>query len=114
MNIFRSCCTSLAFFTFPLAAAAQGALGDANEINVGGGGGGDLRATIIRIVQQILSFVTIVAVVMIVIAGIYMIVGLGSDSSKETAKKIVIYTIIGLVLILLARAIVTFVIGTLS
>lgn len=111
MPAFRYAITSLALSVLPRIAAAETALGNADEINVGGGGGGDLKGTIVAIAQTILSFVSLVAVVVIVIAGIWLIVGLGDDSSKEKAKKIVIYTIAGLILILIARAIVTFVIG---
>lgn len=112
MTFLRSCYCSLALLVLPRVAAAQGGgLGDANEINTGGGGGGDLQGTIINIVQKILEFVTLVAVVVIIIAGIWMIVGLGDESAKERAKKIVIYTIVGLLLILVARAIVMFVLG---
>lgn len=70
------------------------------------------RATIGAIVNRVLSYTALAAVIVIIIAGIYLIVGMGSDSSKETARKIVVYTIIGLVLILLAKAIVNFVILT--
>jgi len=92
---------------------AQSPLGDANEINVGGGGGAevDFKALIVSIMKKVLDFVGLIAVVVIVIAGIWMIVGLGEESAKERAKKIVIYTIVGLLLILIARAIVTFVIN---
>ena len=46
------------------------------------------------------------AVVVIVIAGMFLIFGMGSDESKDRAKKIVLFTVIGLVLILIARGIV--------
>lgn len=95
-----------------LARAAGGPLGDANEINVGGGGGGtDLRGTIIHLTKTVLTYVSLAAVVVIIIAGIWLIVGLGEESAKEKARKIVLYTIIGLLLILLANGIVTFIIG---
>lgn len=105
---------ALTLIAIPRIVVASTALGDANEINTGGVGSTDLKGVIVNIVRKILDFVALIAVIMIIIAGIYMIVGLGSDSSKETAKKIVIYTIIGLILILIARAIVTFVITTVS
>ncbi|MDD5103886.1 MAG: hypothetical protein PHX93_05850 [Candidatus Peribacteraceae bacterium] len=107
MTFLRSCYYALALLALPRVTAAQ-ALGDANEINVGGGGE-NLQGTIINITMKVLGFVSLIAVVVIIIAGIWLIVGLGSDASKETAKKIVIYTIIGLILILAARAIVMFV-----
>ena len=112
MTTLRSRITALALLTLPRLAAAQGPLGDANEINVGGGGGGDdLRGAIISITQQILTYVSLIAVIVIIIAGIWLIVGFGEESAKERAKKIVIYTIVGLILILIANAIVNFVIS---
>lgn len=70
----------------------------------------DLKATIVTITQKVLDFMTLIAVVTLVIAGIWLIVGLGEDSAKERAKKIVTYTIAGLILILIARAIVLFIV----
>ena len=69
---------------------------------------GDPREVIGNIVNKILGYVALIAVVMIIIAGLYLILGMGNDTAKETAKKIVIYTIVGLILILLAKAIVMF------
>jgi len=86
----------------------------AESLGVQGIQGGSLRVTIANIVNKILTYVALIAVVMIIIAGLYLILSLGSDSAKETAKKIVIYTAIGLVLILLAKALVMFFIGLVS
>lgn len=86
----------------------------AGSVNVSGLDGGNLRVTIAKIVNKVLSYVALIAVVMIIIAGLYLILSLGSDSAKETAKKIVIYTIIGLLVILIAKALVMFVIEIIS
>jgi len=114
-NSMHSALTRLAAFVLlstPMGVWAQSPLGDANEINVGGTGAAvDLKGLIVSIMKKVLDFVGLIAVVVIVIAGIWMIVGLGEESSKERAKKIVIYTIIGLLLILIASALVTFVIN---
>lgn len=67
---------------------------------------GDVRSTIIRILSTVLSFLALAAVIAIIIAGIYLIVGLGSDDSKDRAKKIIFYTLIGLIIVLFARVIV--------
>ncbi len=69
----------------------------------------DPRVVIINILNGVLSFMALVSVATIIIAGIYLIVGLGSDESKEKAKHIVQYTLIGLVLILFSRVIVSLV-----
>ena len=77
---------------------------------VSGVSGGSLRGTIAKIVNKALNFVALLAVASIIVAGFYLILSFGSDSSKETAKKTVIYTSIGLLLILLSKAIVNLVI----
>jgi len=83
--------------------AAEG-LGDAGGLNIPDGG--DIRQTIIDIVNTILSYVALLAVVMVVLAGVWMIVSAYDDSAKEKAKKMITYTIIGLLIILLAKAII--------
>jgi hypothetical protein len=80
----------------------------AEGLGVSGIHGGSLRVTIANIVNKVLGYVSLLAVVVIIIAGLYLILGLGSESSKETAKKIVLYTAIGLILILLSKALVMF------
>ena len=67
---------------------------------------GDVRSTIIRILQSVLSFLALLAVITIIIAGIMLIVSLGNEEYKERAKRIIFYTLIGLVIVLFARVIV--------
>jgi hypothetical protein len=86
-------------------------LGGAEEIDVGGGGEGDVKATIANAVNVILSYVAVLAVAMIVFAGVWMIVGSYDESSKEKAKKMIIYTVIGLLIIILSKAIYNLVIS---
>lgn len=66
----------------------------------------DPRAIIINIITSVLSFMALIAVTTVIIAGIYLIVGMGSDDSKDKAKKIIQYTLIGLLVILFSRVIV--------
>ena len=66
----------------------------------------DLRTVATNIMIKVLSFLSLIAVAVIIIAGIYLIVGLGSDESKEKAKKIIQYTLIGLLIVLFSRVIV--------
>jgi hypothetical protein len=70
-------------------------------------GNTNLRYKVISIVQVILSYMALIAVVVIVIAGIRLVISQGEDEAKEKAKKTIIYTIAGLILILLAKGIVT-------
>ncbi|MDD4627803.1 MAG: hypothetical protein PHE68_00215 [Candidatus Peribacteraceae bacterium] len=102
---------ALTLITVPRVAAAS-TLGGAGEINVGGGG--DLKASITKIVNTVLTYVALLAVAMIIFAGVWMIVGSYDESSKEKAKKMIIYTVIGLLIILLSKAIVALVLSFVS
>lgn len=64
---------------------------------------------IINIVQAFLKYVGIAAVVVLVIAGIMLIISGGNDDLKGKAQKIITYTVIGLIVIVLASAIVSFI-----
>lgn len=94
----------------PLQAIAQ--LGPPTE-DIGSGelGAGDLKAAIAEVMKTVLDFVALIAVVMIVVAGIRYIISQGEEQEKEKAKKMIIYVVIGLLIILVARAIVTFVVS---
>lgn len=74
---------------------------------------GDLRVTVLDILGKILMFMALVAVIFIVIAGIRLVVSQGDEGEKDKAKKTIIYVIVGLIVIILASAIVSFVEDTL-
>jgi len=74
--------------------------------DLGNTGGSDIRVVILNILDTILSFMALAAVVVIVIAGILMVVSLGDETAKDRAKRIIFYAVIGLVIILIASAIV--------
>lgn len=70
---------------------------------------GDPRSVIVRILEEILNFAALLAVLMVIAAGFYLVMSMGNDEQKEKAKKIIYYTLIGLVVILFSRVIVSFV-----
>lgn len=74
-----------------------------------GTGADGVRSVIIQILEAVLSFLALIAVVVIVIAGIRLIVSQGEDEQKDKAKKTIFYAIIGLVIVLFARVIVSLV-----
>jgi len=74
--------------------------------DLGNTGGSDIRVVILNILSTVLSFMGLAAVVVIVIAGILMVVSLGDETAKDKAKRIIFYAIIGLVIIIIASAIV--------
>lgn len=71
----------------------------------------NLITAIINVVVAVLNFVLLLAVVFVIIAGIRLIVSGGDEGEKDKAKKTIIYVIAGIIIILLARAIVSFVAG---
>lgn len=80
--------------------------------DIGGVDGSDtdaIRTGILDVLDIILSFMALIAVIVIVIAGIRLVVSQGEEQEKDKAKKTIFYAIIGLVVILLAQAIVGFV-----
>jgi len=73
----------------------------------------DLKATVGSIIKVALSFLGVVAIVIVLIGGFkYMTAG-GSDEKTGDAKKYIISGIIGLAIILSAYAITTFVLDSL-
>lgn len=69
----------------------------------------DPRAVIIKILSAVLNFLALIAVVVIVVAGIRLIVSQGEDEAKDKAKKTIFYALAGLVVVLFARVIVSLV-----
>ena len=68
-----------------------------------------VRQIVIDLLNIVLNFLALVAVVVIVIAGIRLIVSQGEEEAKDKAKKTIIYVVAGLIVILLAKVIVNFV-----
>ncbi len=88
------------------------------QVNVGstlgttfGLGTADLESTIINVVQWILGFLGLIALLAIFAAIIVAATAGGNEDRVAIAKKALIAAIVGLIVILLAWAIVTFVIG---
>lgn len=76
--------------------------------------GADIRVMIIRVIQIALSFLGIIAVSIIMYAGWLWMTSEGDAGQIEKAKKTLINAAIGLVLILSAFSIVTFILNTFS
>ena len=74
----------------------------------GGSGTQGIKDAIVKVLETVLDFILIVAVVFVVVAGIRLIVSGGDEGEKDKAKTTILYVIIGIVVVLLARVIVTF------
>ncbi|MFA5069984.1 MAG: hypothetical protein WC528_01770 [Patescibacteria group bacterium] len=95
----------------PLAVLAQTPLSIENVGSTLGLGTADLKASVLNILQWVLGLLGLIAVIMIIIGGITLLVPTSAEAG-EKAKKIITGAVIGLVVILLAWAIIIFVINT--
>ena len=72
-------------------------------------GSADLRATVISIISWALGLLALIAVVLVIYGGFVWMTAAGNEENVEKAKKIISAAVIGLIIILLAWAIVSFV-----
>jgi len=77
-----------------------------------GNDGGDLGSQIQNIVNALLFVLGAIAVVMIVIGGIRYTTSNGDSSATKAAKDTILYAVIGLIIAIMAYAIVNFVVGS--
>lgn len=76
-----------------------------------GVGTADLESTVVQIVQWVLGFLGLVAVIMILIGGFQWMTAGGNEEKVASAKKVISAAVIGLIIVLLAWAIVIFVVS---
>jgi len=69
------------------------------------------RATILKIIQTILNLVAVVALAVVIWAGVSYVISLGNEEKVKKAKMTLLYAIIGLVIIGIAIIIVNFIIN---
>lgn len=74
----------------------------------------DFRALAQIILDYFLGFLGFVAIIMVIYGGILYVTSAGNDTNVEKAKKILLYAIVGIILILLSVAIVNTVLGAAS
>jgi succinate dehydrogenase/fumarate reductase cytochrome b subunit len=88
---------------------AFAALNDPSSGSISGLSTGDLKDALVNVIVKVLDFVILLAVIFVIVAGIRLVVSGGDEGQKDTAKKTIIYVIVGIIVVLFARVIVTFV-----
>lgn len=78
--------------------------------NAPGGGGEGLPQTALNIINVIIGVLGIVAVVVIIIGGVQYMTSTGDAGKVKKARDTILYGVIGLIICILAFAIVNFVI----
>ena len=98
----------------PGSAEAKFGLGTKSKFTgTGLGQSSDLKGTIANIINIVLGFLGIVAVLFILIGGFKVMTAAGNEENTESGKKAVTGGVIGLVIVFAAWAIASFVIGNL-
>lgn len=95
----------------PMVAFGQATTFSLESVDIGLGGA-DLKETVINILQLVLGLLSLIAVVMIIIGGFTWLTAGGNEEKVDKAKKIISAAVIGLIIVLLAWAIVIFVANT--
>ena len=75
------------------------------------GGQTSLRALVLTIVDYFLGFLGLLAVIMVIYGGITYVASAGNDEAVGKAKKIIMYALIGIVIILLSFVVVKAILG---
>lgn len=76
-------------------------------------GAQDIRITIAQIIRTSMGILGIMAVILVIISGAYFMLSRGDPEQKEKAKKILMSALIGLIIILSAYAIASYIINKL-
>lgn len=104
-----------------IVSTAQGAYSACGDLSVGGGvecaqgnaSGTELTSTVGNVVNILLFVAGMAAVIAIIIGGVRYITSQGDEKAVKGAKDTILYAVIGVVVALLAYAIVNFVLGRL-
>jgi len=71
----------------------------------------DFRELVLRIVDNVLKFLGLLAVIMVIYGGITYVTAAGDDEKVGKAKNIILYSVIGIVIVLLSFALINTVVG---
>ncbi len=78
------------------------------------GGQDSLRQLVLTFLNFFLGFLGLISVIMIIYGGVLYVTAAGEQEKVDKGKKIIMYAIVGIVIILLAFAIVSTVLGGLG
>ncbi|MBT3835601.1 hypothetical protein HOF56_05165 [Candidatus Peribacteria bacterium] len=73
-----------------------------------GTGGAGVRTAVINVLNIVLNFLALIAVVFVIVGGFRILTAGGNEENVTKGRKTIIYAIIGLVIIFFARVIVGF------
>ena len=103
---------SVAALAVPAIASAQTSFSIESVGSQLGLGTADLKQTVLNILNLVLGLLSLVAVIMVIIGGFTWLTAGGNEEKVDKAKKIISAAVIGLIIVLLAWAVVIFVART--
>ena len=101
-------------FSIPVALGGLINPGDEPEAIGALGGGGDVRALVLKIINFFLGFLGLLAVIMVIYGGFLYISSAGNQEKVDSAKKILLYAVIGIVIIIISFALINTLLGGLA
>ncbi len=102
--------TSLSTFFILAVAQANDPFGTGN-VNIDGTTKGDFKNVAVNYINYFLSFLGLVAVSMIIYAGVLLVTAQGEEEQINKGKKIILWAVIGIVVIMLSFVIVRAIAG---
>ena len=114
--LFTAIITTLSLVVFP-AAAQIGTFNDCDDLGIqcgSGNAGSDIVRIVVNIVNVLLSVVALIAAIFIIWGGFQYITSGGDENKAESAKRTILYAVVGLIIIGLSALIVNFVINAIQ
>lgn len=106
----------LLLLVFPVAAQIT-QFDDCSRLNIQCGEGGSVDyiiQVITRVVNVFLAIVAIIAVIFVIWGGVQYIISGGDEGKAESAKKTILYAIVGIIIIGLSAVVVNFIVGAIQ
>lgn len=75
------------------------------------GGATSIRQLILTIINYFLGFLGLIAVIMVIYGGVTYVISAGEDEKIQSAKKIIMYSLIGIIIVLLSFVAVRMILG---
>jgi len=101
---------TVTLLVIPLLASAQVTIRSGFGLTFGLGTA-DLESSVVRIVQWVLGFLGLIAVIFILYGGLIWMMAGGNEEKVTKAKKTIVAAVVGLVVVLIAWSIITFVVS---
>ena len=93
---------------------ALGATGLSQVTNFAGtASGNDLLTPLRNIVNALLTFAAVVAVIFVIIGGVRYIVSQGDEDAQVQARNTIVYSVIGIIVIMLSTVIINYILANL-